>query len=783
MSSHPDSKNRLINWIVNNPLRSLLIGGVISLLFLPALEHIQTNFSYRIWFSEADQSLQEFDKFESEFGSDAVAMLAIHSPNGVFDQETVELLHKLTNELWRVPQVIRVNSLTNFSWVHAENGDLMVEPLVPEKDDLSQKILNERGKVALNHKIIKNYLVSENGKTAMIHAILKPSLKGSPQYGPVIAAIRGIMTKYQNHGDHSFYLAGNPVLTFSFKEVAYHDVAHLIPLLSILIMVVLFALTRQALGTFMPLLVVGISVTVSLAIAALLGKEVNNLTAILPQLLLAVGIATSVHILVSFFQARKAANTAKESVVFALEHNLKPTFLTMISTSIGFLSFASTDVIPIATLGIVAGIGTTICWLVTIFIMSPLLILLSGDSRDHFEYIDLEKPNQISVSATRIVQRYRAPIMGVFGFLTAMGIFFTFKISVDSNPFNYFLEEHPLKKSLNFIEDQVGGIWGPEIVVNAGGQDGVKEPEFLQRVEIFQNWLDQIPKVTKTISILDAIKETNRSLHDDDPNFYKLPTSKELIAQELFLFTMNLPQGQDVNNQITPLNDALRISVFWTIKESAESTRNVELIKNKARELGLDVTLTGKNVIYNSLNDHVVSTFIQSILLAIGLISILLAIVFRSVKIGLMAMIPNLFPLALGGGLLYLLGFSLDIGTAIVSAVCLGISVDDTIHFLNHYYAEKKKGADNHQAMAMIFSYTAPALLATTIVLILGFGVLIFATFVPNIHFGVMVALVFGIALITDLTLLPAILLDKEKRNEGQPSEPALEESRLDAGT
>jgi predicted RND superfamily exporter protein len=295
-------------------------------------------------------------------------------------------------------------------------------------------------------------------------------------------------------------------------------------------------------------------------------------------------------------------------------------------------------------------------------------------------------------------------------------------------------------------------------VVRAEKEDGVKELEFLKKVEAFQEWLEAKPEVTRTLSVVDILKATHRSLNGGDQAFYKLPDNKEMIGQELFLYTMSLPQGMDINDRITLKNDAIRVTALWTISDSKRWMATAAEVANHAAKSGLDITITGKGNIYQSMNPYVVESFVRSITIALVLISILLIVVFGSFKMGMIALLPNCIPLLLGGAAFWFLGKSIDIGSVLVMSVCLGIAVDDTIHILSNYNRLIKDGLSPQDAAAEVLAHTSPALIFTTIILVLGFGTLAFATFVPNIYFGIMTAIILTLALFTDLTFLLAVL-------------------------
>ncbi|MEC9466876.1 MAG: MMPL family transporter, partial [Myxococcota bacterium] len=428
----------------------------------------------------------------------------------------------------------------------------------------------------------------------------------------------------------------------------------------------------------------------------------------------------------------------------------------------GFFSFGTAHLKSLAGLGILAGCGVLLAWFVSYFILGPLLFLLPSRikpaPKDNMDArINLARPFVAKIT------RHRKPIILVFSFLTVGAALLTVNNDVNSDPYQYFAQGVPLRDANDFITNEVGGARGLEIVVRAGKEDGVKDPAFLEQVETFQTWLETRPEVTRTLSVVDILKATHRSLNGGDQAFYTLPKSRDMIGQELFLYTMSLPQGMDINDRITLKNDAIRVTVLWTLSDSKRWMDEAALVAQHAQEQGLDVTITGKGNIYQSMNPYVVDSFVRSISVALVLISILLVFVFGSFKMGMVALLPNCIPLLFGGAVFWLLGKSIDIGSVLVMSVCLGIAVDDTIHILSNYNRLIRDGLSPQEATAQVLAHTSPALIFTTIILVLGFGTLAFATFVPNIYFGIMTATILSLALFTDLTFLLAVLTRDEE--------------------
>ncbi|WP_372654525.1 RND family transporter, partial [Halobacteriovorax sp.] len=481
--------------------------------------------------------------------------------------------------------------------------------------------------------------------------------------------------------------------------------------------------------------------------------------AMVPTILIAIAIADSVHILVTYFQFRSKGENEENATAKAFEKNFKPIFLTSISTAIGFFSCTTSDLIPLRDLGILAGFGTLAAWTFTILFMCPILSKIKVEPKKEAN-TDNSKSNILKATTlVNFLDRNKYFIIISTVLISGLFTYLGYKNEVNSNPYTYFTKNVPLRISNDFTLKNLGGFYGPQVVIDSGIKDGIKNPKFLKDVDKFQQWLEEKEYISRVTSIVEVVKSMNKSMHGDKESFYTIPDNRKTIAELLFLYTMSLPQGKDLKDRMTIEKDSIRMAVLWTLQGSKESLEKMKMIEEKALEFGLNATVTGKIPIYQNMTTFVVKSFFSSIGLALIGITILLIIIFKSVKLGALSMLPNIIPLMIGAGLMKILNTPVDVGTALVSSVCLGIVVDDTIHFLNSFNTLKRNGRGKKEALAEVLVTTGPALIWTTLILAIGFGALIFANFTPNMNFGLFTAIVLMVALVVDLLILPTILL------------------------
>lgn len=766
----PGFVTNVVDRIVKYPKSCIAFTFIIMALTIPGLLQFEEKYDVRIWFRDSDPLIKTLDAFERQFGNDESIVVLMHSPSGIFDKESISTLQKLTEGLWKIPEVIRVESLTNYNYTHADGDDIFVDPFISEDLDLTAEALAEKRDIALKHKVMPDYLISKDGKSAMVFARLAINLEGSPNYEVIVRETRKLLQTFQNDSDHSFHLIGEAAVNDAFREVANHDGEVILPILFILIIAYLIWVFRSITAMLFPLGITLLSVMMTMGLVFEVGYQFNNILTILPAILISISIADSVHLLMTFFQFRAQGKEHHEAVYYALHKNFIPTFLTSFTTAIGFISLSMTELLPIRQLGTMAAAGCVFAWILTIFWMCPLLLYIKYKVPKPFQKLqDAEMHSSFSDKATGLINRFRWPIVIFFTVLVSLSIFLSTKVEVNSNPYEYFTQSVPLRKANDFVRQSFGGNAGPEIVINSGRDEGIKDPAFLRKVDVFKTWLNSLDHINKTIDIIDIVKEMNQQLHGGKDEAYRLPDTQEEVAQYLFLYTMSLPQGMDLKNRMTINNDALRMSILWDIWDSKGWLKYTDEIEAKAKEMNLEIVITGKFLLFQRMMGYVVETFIKSIAMAMVLISLVMAIYFRSLRAGLLSMVPNAIPILFVGGVLYVTGIPLNIGSSLVASVCLGIAVDDTIHFMANYYRLRNEGHSILDSLASVFTFTGSALFVTTIILSSGFGLYMAGDFIPNFHFGLLCATILSAALILDVIFLPAllILVDHNEHHKG----------------
>lgn len=750
--------DRLSQFCMGKPKTNLVISFILLIMFTPYAGDIVLDFSARTWFRSHDPNITLLDSFEKKFGNDESIILVINSKESFFSKEKLLLLNEITESMWQVPDVIRVESLTNYNLSFSEEDDISTEEFLPIDEIDKEGLIEARQKIFDKHRVLPGVYLSKDHKSAVVYGRIVQKEEKNLNPDGVFDGVQKIGEKFLKPLGIDYHILGAPALNVTFKRTSFLDLKTINPILVLLVILYLIFCFKNFWGVFLPLAIIGTTLIFMTGLIGFLKIKMNSLTFILPGIIIAIAIADSVHLLSTYFDLYKEEEGVLPALKGALKKNIWPIFLTSVSTAVGFFSLTTSDVRPVAEMGLLAGIATLMAFLFSILIIPSSIV--------YFKIAPSSKQKQgrtIKYSFAKayidFLDRWHLLIMVLFIFTSSLFGYLAYQNEVNSNPYKYFNKTNPISIGNEFTLDTFGGVGGPELVLDSGVNNGITDPAFLKKVDEFQDWLNDQSYINRVISVVDIIKEVNQSLHGGLPESYVLPDSKEMIAQELFLYTMGLPQGMDLNNRMDLKQRELRLSLLWSVQNSKESLERVEQIESKAAALGLVVSTTGKPILFQMMNSYVVETFVNSMGLALLVITLILIVVFRSLKLGLLSLIPNFIPIVLGAGLLTLIKTPVDIGCAIVASVTLGIAVDDTIHFLAHYNSLISAGMERKEALIEVISGTGMALVVTTMILVSGFGLFIFASLTPNKNFGILSSFVLFMALVCDLVVLPCIVL------------------------
>lgn len=724
---------------------------------------------YRIFFSPENPQLKAYEEFQRIYTKeDGVLMVLSWPEHAVFTPEYLEAVQWLTDEAWKLPFATRVDSVTNFQHSIAVEDDLVVGNLVDKPGDLNNSELVEIRRVAITDRLLEDRLIGPREDVTAVNVRLLLPGEHSMEAVEAAEAARALRERFVGeHPGFEVKLTGMVMLNNAFAEASMRDMSFLTPLMYLGMFLTVGLLLRSVAGTFGTIMVIMLSSITGMGLMGWLNIPLSPPSAIAPTIIMTLAVADSIHILVTFLQRLRAGGSREQAVIESLRVNFQPIFLTSLTTAIGFLSLNFSDAPPFRHLGNVVAIGVVAAWFYSIITLPALLSVIRFRVKRREE-----SQSRWAEGLANFVTRHRAvSLWGSTAVVILLGVFVP-RIELNDQWVEYFEEGLEFRDDTDWAMANLTGIYTTEYSVEATESGGINEPEYLRNLEQFGEWLLTQPEVIQVNSIADIIKRLNKNMHGDDETYYTLPESRELAAQYLFLFEMSLPYGLDLNNQINVDKSASRLTVT-TGNITTGEMRGLITRSEVWMEANLPPTMrpeaTSPSVMFSYISERNINSMLTGTFLAIFLISLILVIAFRSGRYGLLSLVPNLAPAVVGFGIWALLVGSVGMSLAVVTSMTLGIVVDDSVHFISKYLrARREQGADAREAVRYAFQMVGPAMLATTLILVVGFGILSFSAFRLNNWMAQLSAIVIAVALIIDLVMLPALLLTVDGRSTAE---------------
>jgi predicted RND superfamily exporter protein len=679
----------------------------------------------------------------------------------VFSRATLEAVEWLTEKAWQVPYSIRVDSLSNFQHTRGQADELIVQDLYTNAKSLTAADVEYIRQVALLEPLLRNRLVSDRGHVTGVNVTVQPPGIRTDLEVPEIAefgrALSAEMTRI--YPDIEVRLTGIVMMNNAFPEASRHDIRTLIPIMFGVVVLVLALMTRSLAGTLGTLLVITFTVVTTMGLAGWAGVRLTGASASAPTIILTLAVADCVHILVNFIHAMRNGADKNSALGESLRLNLQPVFLTSITTAIGFLSMNFGDVPPFRDMGNLVAVGVLLAFVLSVIFLPAFVAIMPIRVRQRQTRGD----RAMSIFADWVI-RNRQMLMWGLGPLMLLLIAFIPRNEFNDEFVKYFDDSIQFRQDTDFTTQNLTGIYTLQYSLNSGESSGISDPGFLAKVERFAQWFRLQPHVIHVNTITDTLKRLNKNLHDDSPEWYRVPRQRELAAQYLLLYEMSLPYGLDLNDQINIDKSATRFIVTTESLSTRKTLQMVEkaqqwLVDNGLHRAG-DVEGSSPNIMFAHITGRNIKSMLIGTTAALILISLIMIIALRSIKLGLISMVPNLLPAALAFGLWGIMVGQIGLSISVVSAMTLGIIVDDTVHFLTKYNrARREQGMDAPDAVRYAFSTVGMALWVTSLVLVAGFMVLSQSAFQVNSGMGLLTAIVIVFALIADFLFLPPLLI------------------------
>ncbi|MCP4131578.1 MAG: MMPL family transporter [bacterium] len=761
-------------WLLFILLCMITVGGSVFLVSWddPISPKIKMDNSLEIWFLEDDPARVSYNEFKEIYGSDEVISAWVQpktdgAKKDVLNKEFVQQIYDASVTIEENPLIKRVLSITKTPYIDGKKGELIVEDMVKKRPDDSYKaeVLKERIK---SNPLWEKLLFNKAGTATMI--IIEPEratdMNDLDSKRPEILkfvrdSLKGI----------DFKLAGMGVAYDEINKVGLKDTM-LFTSIAFTLLLVLLAIFFRRLSIYITAMVtMTICMWIFMDISGLFNQNLNVVYGILPTVISILCLADIIHVFSHYDKTAPGENRLKRNLSFVLI----PCFLTTVTTAAGFSALSSSPMKILKSFGIFAAVGVFIAFFVSMIISALVLgvkekrdaakeasgktVKAKKEGNDIFDKI-LSKIN------TFVHNQYKL-IVGVGAVLIVVGIFGITRVNVDTHSLNFLLDSNQVKQDSKFIEGDYGYYLPLEIRIKPKNDDGVKDPDFLRKLDALQKVIDKKESFEDSTSIAEVVKHLNRVLTDNKQASYVIPQTRNEVAQELLLYDMD--EDNDLSFFVEEEYEEARFTVRIPMVSSKTMKGLIAEAETEIRTIfkdDVDIKFGGYVPLYVKMMEYIIESQISSFLIAFVIIFALMALLFRSYSVLLIGIVPNLMPIFMTLGFMGLTGVNLDIATVTIAAIAIGISVDDTIHFIFMYKKKKGEGCTTSEAVEHTIGTTGKAIIITSMLLIFGYSALLFASIKSVIFFGLLIAVAMIFAVIADLFLLPSLLLLFSKDKE-----------------
>ncbi len=800
---------------------AFVIAAVIFFsLWFPTMEVDTSNESY---LREDDPARAIYDEFQREFGKDERIVVLVQSNGDIINESFLRQLESMHRKLEAIPQVDKVDSLINARLTLGREDELIVKDLFEDwpQTEADFTLLRQRihdNPLYRNHLVNADltmtmlmvtpdtYTASHSGADTSgdleefdfsagfedVDTLLEEDAKPADEEEAkfitdaeiyaILDAMKDINAEHRR-ADFRPGLAGSPYMMHQLTFIMGRDMFVFSGVGILLISALLFFIFRRWVMVILPVTVSALSVYFTFALMCFFGIVMTTSVQILPSLLLAVGVGNSVHIFTVYFQAVDRGDNKRQAMSYALGHSGLAVMMTGLTTAGGLISFITANMKPVADMGITSPMGI-MCALFFSLVLLPALIAVTP-FRDKGLKDDSDGPFQrFLMWCARVSTGHPLKVIGLWFVLIAVSMVMVAQIKVSHFPLAWFPVDSEVRTTTEAMDANFGGATFSEIIVDTGKENGLHDPELLKAVDAAMNFVDQLEvhgvKAGKATSLLDINKELHQALNGNNPEYYRIPDDRALIAQELLLFENS--GSDDLEDIVDTSFSKMRITIKKPFVDGVLYPDYLDAMESGFNDIVGDraeVVFTGVITILAGGVKVLIGDTIRAYLLAFVIISPLMMLLVGSVRTGLISMIPNLAPIVITMALMSLLKIPLDAFTLLIGCIALGLAVDDTIHFMHNFQRYYARLGNAEAAVRETLRTTGKALMITSLVLSGAFFINMLGTMYNLQDFGLLTGFCIIVAFLADVTLAPSLmtLLARWKERQARQTRKTLEES------
>jgi len=728
---------------------AILIG--IQLVSIPFLLNLHFNNAGDIYSPPDAPVIQLRDSLFKEFPNDE-ALIALFEGDQLYSPKFLAALHRTAQRIEKHPAVDRVLTLTTTEHIEATDDGFAVSLLV-DPDNLDERTPAQWKARVLSDAFAPGLLASRDGRAVAL--VVRPKfLKESLTRRDIQFELDAAIAAEHLEQAHTA-TAGSLAQTVEELRSIWRDSSTFIPLTVVIGM----ALMWWVVGRVRPMVVGGIAMgaVVSASVAGLVaaGQPYTPITAMIPTLMAAYTTATLLHFYAAIQRARIALLARPQRIKRALKETLVPGLFNVLTTGAGMLSLLLVDIPPVQAFGLSGAIGTLLVFVV-VFVLVPPIMLKWDTPRWPRSSSGMAHARHIAAAVSVFSLRHAKAVLITTALVLVAIIPLALQVKVESNLLAFFAPEHSISRSTERVETTLSGVTGLEIVLTGNTRDSLKDPTTLAQIKALQTWLEQQPEIDRSLSLADVLEEMNRAFNGSEAGADALPTERNLVEQLLLIY-----DGKDLYELVNREFQRGRITMSLNVHGANEISRVIEQIRTHITAhpiKGMNLEFAGYGRLFSDQEDRIVDGQLRSFGAAFLQIFLLIALLFRSLRGGMICMVPNLAPLFFIFVVMGVTGISLDVATVLIASIILGITVDDTIHLYHGYQHRLRHGVSPAFAIIRSMESSGRAVIAISMVLIAQFILLGLSDFRPTAHFGMLCAVGLFAGQVFELLLMPALL-------------------------
>jgi len=749
----------------------LLVSLLAIATFFMAKQASKVTFSYEFasLLPHTDSTYLEYQQFLTDFGQESNAMVVGFQSDSLYTLVNYKTLLSLCERLKSIKGVESVSSILQAYKMekNEQNKSFDFVPVFSEEPQTQQDLSRLAIEVENLPFYQGRFYNAESKAYLMVLGLNKEMLMSEVRVG-LIAQIESMVgPSIEQIGSKAHY-SGLPYIRTKSTVKTKKEVNMFIFLAMGVTALIMLLFFRSFSAMFYSMLVVGVGVIWALGTIHLLGFKITLLTALIPPLIIVIGIPNCIFLLNKYHNEYKSHGNKVKALSRVIQKVGNATFMTNATTAAGFATFIITQTEMLVEFGIVASLNILFVFIISLIIIPSVYSFLPAPKQTHLLHLERKWMNGLTHWMERVVLRHRTFVYIATIVLVVVSIIGVSKIQTTGNIVDDIPKDDPIYTDLTFFEEHFAGVMPFEIRVDTKKKNGVSKSSALKRMDKLDKLLLEYPEISNAVSVVDLAKFSKQAYYNGNPNYYSLPTAQEKNFIMKYASNMESKGSSLFDSFIDSTRSVARISARMKDIGTQEMRLIKDSIQPKINEIfspdKYDVSITGTSVLFLEGTSYLVKNLFTSLLLAIGLIAILMAWMFSSSRMVIVSLLPNLIPLVLTGALMGYFGVSIKPSTILVFSIAFGISIDDTIHFLAKYRQElKSNNWTIKPAVLNALKETGVSMFYTSIVLFFGFSIFIASEFGGTVALGLLVSVTLLFAMMANLLLLPSLLLSLER--------------------